>query len=269
MFTSAVALARRHPRALDPAVRLRRALLTWGTIKQALDSEATQQLFREGAPLPRGFGVGLNERVIEFPWLFARGPSGVVLDAGSTLNHKPILDRILPLVDALHIVTLGPEKRSFPERGVSYVYADLRELPYASGTFDVVVCLSTLEHVGMDNSRYARAAPTPGDSSVALQRALEELLRVVRIGGRVLLTVPYGRPDDYGWLRVFARGNVEAIASYGNRAVVTVYAYGPDGWVLSDLEQAASAVYRVRANEPAPVDLAGCARAVACIELTR
>jgi SAM-dependent methyltransferase len=260
---SSAALARRHPRSLDPAVRLTRGLLTWRTIKRTLDSEWAQQVFGEGLPLPHGFGIGMTERVVEFPWLF------VVLDAGSALNHKPILGRILPTVTALHIVTLGPEKRSFPERGVSYLYADVRELPYASEVFDDIVCLSTLEHVGMDNSHYVGAAPAPTHPGEALQDALRELLRVVRVGGRLLLTIPYGRPDDHGWLRVFARDDIEAIAAHGSRADVTVYGYGPEGWFLSDLEQSADAVYRVRADEPCPADLAGCARAVACINLTR
>ena len=269
VLRSPLEAARRFPRALDPAIRLRRGIVTWRTVLRAVDSEVVQQAFRDGAKLPFGFGVGLNERVVEYPWLFSRRPTGLVLDAGSTLNHRAVLRRLLPSLSGLHIVTLGPEGHSFPKLGVSYVYSDLRELPYASETFDDVTCVSTLEHVGMDNSRYARGAPAPGNASESTERALSELLRVLRVGGRLLLTVPYGRPDDRGWLRVFGRADVDRLTTYGSRADLTVYAYGPEGWQLSDPDRAADAVYRERSLEPAPGDLAVCARAVACIEITR
>ena len=164
VHSSAAALARRHPRVLDPAVRLTRGLLTWRTIQRTIDSASAQHAFRVGSPLPRGFGIGMTERVVELPWLFAKRPSGIVLDAGSTLNHKPILDRILPTVTALHIVTLGPEKRSFPERGVSYLYADIRELPYASGA-SMTSCAcrhsSTSEWTTLTTRGLRRLRPTP------------------------------------------------------------------------------------------------------------
>jgi hypothetical protein len=47
---------------------------------------------------------------------------------------------------------------------------------------------------------------------------------------------------------------------------VKVYAYGPDGWQVSDPERASSASYRDFLADPSPVaDLAAAARAVACL----
>src|SRR4051812_39028957 len=97
-------------------------------VRAALDDDGVIARFRAGARLPRAYGVGLDERVVEYPWLCAHLPAGGrVLDAGSTLNHAHILDRFLTGVASLHIVTLSPEPISFPERGVSYIFADLRE----------------------------------------------------------------------------------------------------------------------------------------------
>ncbi len=56
---------------------------------------------------------------------------GRVLDAGSVLNHAHVLDG-LPHGD-LTIVTLEPEPHAFFARRISYVYADLRELPFRDG----------------------------------------------------------------------------------------------------------------------------------------
>ena len=45
---------------------------------------------------------------------------------------------------------------------VSHV-ADVRALPFAANSFDVAICLSTLEHVGMDNTQYAIESGGAGD----------------------------------------------------------------------------------------------------------
>jgi hypothetical protein len=49
--------------------------------------------FRCRQPLPAGYGVALDERCVEYPWLVAQlQPSAeLVLDAGSTLNHEYLL----------------------------------------------------------------------------------------------------------------------------------------------------------------------------------
>jgi glycosyltransferase involved in cell wall biosynthesis len=154
-------LPRRHPPTDAPWTHeyndRHRAL-----VREALDSPDLPAFLPDGR-LPEGYGRGYDERVVEYPWMLANGVEGRLLDAGSVLNHPHILDRVLPRVDELTIVTLAPEERSFPERGISYMYADLRELPYRDGVFDTVVSVSTLEHVGMDNTAYGSAVPRSED----------------------------------------------------------------------------------------------------------
>lgn len=211
--------------------------------------------FAAGEPLPPEYGLGLDERCVEYPWLFAQRPAGELLDAGSTLNHAFVLDRLLPMVAGLHIVTLAYEGVAFPERDVSYVYEDLRRLPYRDGVFDTVASLSTLEHVGMDNSRYGGGGRDV-DPAHDRRKAVQELRRVTRPDGRLFFTVPYGRYEDYGWIEQLDRERVGEIAAGLGAAVVTVYAHGPRGWQMSSLEEAATA----RFGDGVPA-----AAAVACI----
>ena len=137
-------------------------------VDQALASEQLDRLIATGERLPKGHGVGFDERLVEFPWLYSRRPFGRLLDAGSTLNHERVLDRFQPETESLCIATLQPEREAYTRRRISYVYADLRELPFRDGSFDTVICASTLEHVGMDNRGYgddAAAAPKPAAAS--------------------------------------------------------------------------------------------------------
>lgn len=237
-------------------------------VSMALTDEALLERFRRRRRLPRGYGIGLDERVVELAWLLAQDPGGRVLDAGSSLNHEHVLDCFLSRFESLTIATLEPEEISFSERRVAYVYADLRELPFRDQWFDTVVCISTLEHVGMDNSRYGSSLPRSGEPQRELLDALDELTRVLRPGGRFLATVPFGVREDHGWFRQFDESDVATVTEALGRdsSSVTVYSYTSDGWQLSDLGTSSRAKYRDYMADQRPVpDLAAAARAVACV----
>jgi SAM-dependent methyltransferase len=199
-----------------------------------------------GPRLPRWYGIGLTERAIEFGWVRHHLSGGRVLDAGSALNHEVILDRVLPSVDELTIVTLEPEERSWPERGVRYLYQDLRHLDLPDGSFDMAVSVSTLEHVGLDNSRFYDSDAAQGDPDEDAQQALRELRRVVRPGGVLLITVPFGASWRSDWVRILNGAQLDALIAAVDPAAVdeSIFRRYPSGWRRVDRDQAADATYR-------------------------
>src|SRR5205085_247297 len=94
--------------------------------------------------------------------------------------------------------------------GFHAVQADLRRAPFREGAFDVVLCISTLEHVGRDNRRYGLGAAEVVPRTAMLQAA-RELGRLVAPGGYLLLTVPFGKAADHGWLATISREELTAI----------------------------------------------------------
>ncbi|HWJ97854.1 MAG TPA: glycosyltransferase [Acidimicrobiales bacterium] len=112
-------------------------------------------------------------------WLLervARTPGARVLDAGSGLGTAlHLLGQALP--DAVAIGTDVDLQRHVDGRrsGVDapVTAADLAALPHADEVFDVVLCSEVLEHVADDAA------------------ALAELHRVLRPGGRLLVSVPH------------------------------------------------------------------------------
>jgi SAM-dependent methyltransferase len=203
---------------------------------------------------------------VEYPWLLPRVPCGRVLDAGSALNHAHVLERFLPRLEELDIVTLAPEPYSFDDPRVTYRYADLRDLPYQPGAFDAVVCVSTLEHVGMDTSLYGGSVERADDPDAEVRKALAELLRVLVPGGTLLVTVPYGRREDHGWFRQLDRADLDAL--FPVRRTLDVYRYTRAGWQKSTLAEAAGERYHDHhADRTVPPDGAAAARAVACLRL--
>jgi len=239
-------------------------------IVQVLDDPQALMMFKTAGPLPDSYGIRFDERVVEFPWLFSRDLHGRVLDAGSTLNHAHTVARIRPRVTDLHVVTLEPEPEAYPFLDVSYLYEDIRDLPMRDGEYDAIVSLSTLEHVGLDNTQYGHRAAPAADPDREVARAMAELRRVLRPGGVLYMSVPYGRPDNFGWVRVFdAAGLAHLIEAFGPADAATeFFVYGEGGWRRAEADDAAGRVYRdhYSSEEPAP-DGAVASRAVACVEL--
>jgi SAM-dependent methyltransferase len=238
-------------------------------VGHALDDAALIDAVRDGGALPDGYGRGFDERVVEFPWLAGRRLSGTVLDAGSTLNHLHVLRRLRPRMEELHIVTLAPEDRAFPALKVSYLFADLRRLPMGDGVYDRVLSLSTLEHVGLDLEHFGANGGQAEDPQEASLAAAAELRRVARAGGEVLITVPIGVPERFGWVRTFSSEELDAlIARFDPVEVDIAYFRHDGGWQRADRASVADARYRDHLGGEAPRNGIVAAEAVACIALT-
>lgn len=236
-------------------------------VRSLLESEDWLQLFGRDGRLPPGLGAGFDERIVEYPWLFSRGLSGHVLDAGSVLNHRHLIEALRPRVEDLTIVTLAPEPVAFTELGVSYVYGDMRLLPFRDDWFDEVVCLSTLEHVGMDTAVYGAAAPRAESPREEAATALRELLRVVRPGGRVHVSVPFGTREDHGWLRQLDREDVDDLLAQAGvgRHEETAFRQTARGWRSTAPARLAKLGYNAAPGRAA--DGAVAARGVLCLTI--
>lgn len=253
------------------------------TLTSLVSDADVRARFADGSDLPPGYGAGLDERCVELPWLLSQLPRGAgrLLDAGSSLNHTLMLNRPVVAEKQLHIVTLTPEEDAFWRRGISYVYEDLRSLPYKDGLFDIVVSVSTLEHVGCDNRFYGSLAAVQALDD--FPKAAREMSRVLRPGGLLLLTVPYGVHRFHGAFQQFDRRRLSmALDGFGEMAAVqeTFYRYARNGWQRASDEACADAEYvawvaaLMRTGQRPPDlrhehDYAAAARAVACVRMVK
>ena len=225
-------------------------------------------------------GAGFDERAVEYPWMFDRmrdlkAGATRVLDAGSILNHSRILawwrELELPPVS---IFTQAYEGRAEVSDAVHYEFGDLRHLPYRDEWFSAVLCLSVIEHVGLDNTVYGAAAETSQDPNADALRALAELRRVTMPGGTLLLSFPYGARANRGWFRILDQADVDRLTRTPGwlGARVRIFRCMRDGWRETSAADARDAGY----NEPkggaethtAPPWVAG-AEAVALVEMKR
>lgn len=135
-----------------------------------------------------------TERVVEMPWVLSRyRGERRVLDIGYAHALDVYLSGLLSLpAEEIH----GIDLVGAPIPSISRVRGDVRRTPYRDRAFDLVLCVSTLEHIGRDNTRYGiREGYRPGGDA----ETLREIARILSPHGRVLVTVPFGRREDHGW----------------------------------------------------------------------
>jgi SAM-dependent methyltransferase len=145
----------------------------------------------------------VNERMVEVPFVLRslEESDERILDVGCSQS-------ILPLELAhLGFRVWGIDQRSYPVRhpNFAFVRCDVCQLSFPASFFDTVICLSTLEHVGL--GFYGDTRHERGDLA-----AIRELSRVLKPGGKLILTTPYGRRGE-GWQRVYdSAGIAELLA---------------------------------------------------------
>ena len=195
-----------------------------GDTRRDFGEEAIIERLAKGrAPLER-VGVGFSERVVEIPWVMRRlagGRGSRVLDIGTAFSPMVYKRLLLRQPHTVEVADLA--EVDIP--GLSSHVADVRRLPFAADSFDVAICVSTLEHIGMDNTQYSVESGGAGDVS-----ALRELGRVAR---RVLVTVPAGADQDLGSHRQYAPATFRRLVQRSGLAVerLDVFAHDPrSGW---------------------------------------
>jgi SAM-dependent methyltransferase len=181
-----------------------------------------------------------DERALEIPWVLARyDGERRVLDVGHAFAEPAYLAGLAGL-GAPELTGVDLSEREVP--GLRPVVADVRDLPFGDGAFDLVLCVSTLEHVGRDTEVYDVEAPRGEDGDEA---ALRELRRVLAPDGRLLVSVPAGVEDDQGWQ--LQRPPLGWVALFERAGFLVyedeLYVRGEEGWRSGSLEEAAAARY--------------------------
>jgi SAM-dependent methyltransferase len=244
--------------------------------KRAIETAIDQRAVMPGKRLPAGFGVALDERVVEYSWV-AGHLSAIatakprILDAGSILNHGYILDRA-PFKDSdLTIMTLAPEKYCQWYDGISYVYGDLRETFFRDQTFDAVICISTIEHIGLDNTLlYTSDQQRAERDDTGFLAAAREFRRILKPRGTCYVSFPFGIRQNLGWYQVFDEPMVkQLVEAFGPSSYqVEYFRYSERGWQRSDAEGVKDAtVFDVHSGQGSGDDRAASSRAVACLRL--
>ncbi len=244
-------------------------------LERSLNDRGLITHFGGRRPLPQRYGYRVDERAVEYPWIVSKlkGKDKLILDAGSALNFPFVLDSIGMREKTFVLCTLSPEEEHYSSPRVSYIYDDLRGTMLKSGHFDVVTCISTIEHIGLDNTKLYSGDERYLEEQVDdYLKVVVELRRVLKPGGKLLLTVPYGKYQNHGWLQQFDRPMIESLVNAfdGSGCTADYFRYQNNGWRISASEACDGDEYfDFHAATEFSEDMLAAARSVACLELVK
>ncbi len=185
------------------------------------------------------FGKEANERATEYLWLLRnlKKAKAKILDvgcSGSTLSYE-LLRRGFDVY--------GIDFRAYPDRpkNLRFYRQDILSLPFEDNFFDLVIVISTFEHIGLGGF----GDPIYEDGDL---KAIEELERVLKNGGEILPSVPFSNIYTVTWQRFYDRERLLRLSKRLLIAKEEFYIRNRNKWVKSSLEEAKKLSFNNRAN---------------------
>lgn len=100
-----------------------------------------------------------------------------------------------------------------------FIKADARNIPFDDKSFDVVTCISSLEHYGLVETPYH--SDTEYDE-LAPFKAIKEMARVLKDDGIIILTLPFGSGDEElsKWIKFYNTKLITELIHSANLKIV-------------------------------------------------
>lgn len=170
-----------------------------------------------------------SPRIVEYPWVLRNIPSeGRILDIGSTGSQLPLM-----------LAGLGYEVWTIDIRKYEYegiindlncIVGDIRETNFQDSFFDIVLAVSTIEHIGL--GRYGDITDKEGDVNT-----MKEIKRIMTNEGILLMTLPFGIKSISKLHRVYDQNSLIVLLEDFNVEKIEYFQKTDLFWIKSSKEQ--------------------------------
>lgn len=156
-----------------------------------------------------------NERLVEIPWALSHyAGQERVLDVGPVGAQSEYINQLRDLkIPELYGIDITEKE----VEGFKMVFGDIRKTQFENNFFNLIFCISTLEHVGQNNRWYKPSKELVGLGSVEFEPgeistdksfvtdddilAVREMIRITKPKGHILITLPFGKFQNHGWFK--------------------------------------------------------------------
>jgi SAM-dependent methyltransferase len=203
-----------------------------GFIQNLYDSNKYVRAFAQKLGFTRPINVDvLSSRIVEYPWVLSNFPfstTNKVLDVGSSGSQLPIM--LVGLGQKVWTIDIRHYEYKDASANLTSIQGDARKTSFEDEFFDVVIAVSTVEHIGL--GRYGDKKDNEGD-----KETLKEIRRITKSNGTLLITVPFGRQCDTPEYRVYDIARLHSLLQ-GFKIMKTDYFVSTDKlWVKTTEDQ--------------------------------
>lgn len=135
----------------------------------------------------------LHSRCIEYPFTASQiGNAQCILDVGTVKSDPAWIAWLENLPIEVHATDYDEPIQPF--HNIIFHQADVRKLPFQDNTFDKIFAASVIEHIGLHSPQVLRKDLPRYDIDGDIE-AFHELIRVLKVGGELIMTFPFGLHD--------------------------------------------------------------------------
>jgi len=186
----------------------------------------------------------VNERIVEEPFVFSNLPRRAkrILDVGCTESYLAI--QLASLGFSVYGIDVRDYRLSHPN--FHFVRDDISSTPFPDEYFDVVLAISSIEHIGFGH--YKDPLHDHGDVG-----AIKEIYRVLEKGGTFIMSVPFASTATKTWERVYDEESLTELLTDFTIEKMTYWTKKDEHWVSATLEDVKKQNVDIGALGPYPL----------------
>ena len=158
-----------------------------------------------------GAGLDGTEREVEIPFVLDNMPE----PPAKLLDVSCSYSTFLLEMDKLGFDAWGIDILDYGVPYSKFIKADARNIPFKNNSFDVITCISALEHYGLVETPYH--SDTVYDSEAPFT-AMKEMARVIKDDGIIILTLPFGYCESglLKWIKFYNSNGIKQLIDSAN-----------------------------------------------------
>jgi len=170
--------------------------------------------------------IHISERIVELPFLYKNldfNKIEKILDLGC------VGSKISLQLASLGYCVVGIDYRPyiFKHKKLKFLQGNFIEMDIAPESFDCVICISTIEHIGLP--AYNIKPFKNGD-----KKSIAKIFKLLKRGGKLILTVPFGKNLISNFERNYDYNSLKNLLIMFKIVEFDIYEKTKKGWSLSN-----------------------------------